>query len=165
MAYGCVLAVESSFSWGPVSEGFRVGISLDSRCITSGETLKLTTDLKNVSDSVLTITQSYPTSDYTVRVFDSAGKDVPLTDVGKRAWETSGQRYWSKTKQLAPGEDLVESIALDKYFDFTAPGVYTVKAIRGGRNLTEPDRKKDIPSGQLTFTVQAKNTQSPTPQK
>jgi len=70
-----------------------------------------------------------PFSDYSISIEDALGRQVPLTDEGKRVYTPAPMPTARRTivVELAPNESTTSIISLSQYFDIARRGKYRVK--------------------------------------
>jgi hypothetical protein len=66
---------------------------------------------------------------YALSVIDPSGTAVPESAYAARAKEGAEAGYRS-IRQIKPGEEVVETLDLDKMFEMKKPGIYKVRAQR-----------------------------------
>jgi hypothetical protein len=69
----------------------------------------------------------HPLETYLLTALCSDGKPTPLTLYGKDAIKPDGTKNLGK---LGPGEEMCDELVLNRLFDFTLSGVYTVSVQR-----------------------------------
>ena len=62
-----------------------------------------------------------------VQVSDARGKTVPLSPYGRKLVETLAE-VGSGGRRISAGEEIVNEVRIDKVFDLTAEGTYTITA-------------------------------------
>jgi hypothetical protein len=112
---------------------FAVSISTPERTVNSGSRIPLTISLKNLSDK--TVSVALNSSDvgvgrtFEITVLDSSGDALPRV---KEAAPLSGKTPLTKTFSggtlpVAPGKEILRTISLDRLFDLSKTGTYTVQ--------------------------------------
>ena len=121
-------------AWGEPVGGLAISISTEKPAYRPGEPIALKVRLKNVGRTdVRAFEDRYSfTGPYSVTVSLPDGKKAPQTMYAKRMFELEAARWEGSgvTKKLRPGEELVSSEGLSRWFDVTLAGKYTVTAGR-----------------------------------
>lgn len=115
----------------------QISIQAKPSTVERGEEVKLEVTLKNVSGGSVTIPLSRPECDNVVEVRDVAG-DHPARVDGRSIRSARGLTtrvpcadiLSRKYKKLDPGEDTQDSVVLNKIFDLSKAGVYSVTVVR-----------------------------------
>jgi len=121
-----------------VEADLRLIASLPRRGVTGGEPIILKLSLTNTTSKDVIVVESNPLADYKIDVRDQRGRPVPPTPEGKDLLFHSlwvGRRL---SVRLAPGDKKVETFEINKVYDMSKPGSYTVTGSR--RALTDVDK-------------------------
>lgn len=135
--------------WGPSVGGMAVSIAADKAAYDPGERIRLSVRCKNVGQKAITVMEYGPPMDHRLLVSSSNGQPVPMTLLGKRAvrdYEPAARNFF----ELKPGEESVAEFELDRIFDLSVHGAYTVTV---DRYLWNEDRV----ANRLTKTVVGAN--------
>lgn len=144
---------QEPLNWGEAQEGFRMGIHGDGNQTLSVEkALLLVVTMENVSGTPLEIVETGSLKDYVIHLQDEKGDDVPLTQYGKMLSDSRREILLRRMKTVPPGESLVHTFHINRIFDMTLTGTYSVKATR-----TVPRRNGDgfvdVESNRIAVTV------------
>ena len=136
--------------YGPLSEGFQVSANLESESEGSGVSLLLKLSIKNVTTGILSFPSNYPERDYEVIVTNEKGVRAPLTTFGKRLQEPEESRLVEV--KVKAGEEVKDQISLNKIYDLSANGTYSLTAKRkvfkrNGKGIAE------VVSNTVKFTI------------
>ena len=137
-------------SAAPASEGFQLLAKVERVPTDSGDSLVLKLTMKNVTTETLRLIKTVPEKLYQVTVTNDRGEPLPLTEYGKRRREAvPGARI---VLRVGPGEEVQQEIPLDKMYDLTGKGTYslTVK-----RNVLKRQGEgfAEVVSNTVKFTV------------
>jgi hypothetical protein len=124
---------------------FAITISTPEPTIKAGSALLLEMFLTNGLDHPAVIDNAL--TKYDVEVLDSHGKLAPLTtngqDLRKKIGWGGGPRF-----TVQPGDDLRGGVYVDKLYDISRPGQYTIQVAR-----TDEDSKVVVKSNTITVNV------------
>jgi hypothetical protein len=110
-------------SWGPVTEGFAVGVEFAPEPDEAAPLGGLRLTLVNVSREPLLIAEAYPEFDYTLTVTGPNGEVIaPRCEVRVAARNV--------LRMLDPGEEFVSEYDLGKTYELTQEGEYRIEARR-----------------------------------
>jgi hypothetical protein len=147
---GAATAVSGQDSKPP----FSLSISMKNAEVKSGENVQLTITKTNISDHEIDvgIEVGSPERSYDIDVVDSAGKTAAETSYGRKVHgkERLTQSLLSTTVvgKLAPGKAMEEDLYVNRVFDFTRPGRYSIRVTQ-----TDPVSKVRISSNKVTLVV------------
>lgn len=112
------------------STGFLLLARAEKDVIDPGETLNLSLSIKNVSNGVRFILQPIPTEQYRIVVQDERGEPVPLTEYGEKLIKNQEDHISRAFRGVKPGEELKDTIEVNKLYDMAKPGTYSITAWR-----------------------------------
>ena len=144
---------------GGQKASFTMSISLVHGTVKPGSEVPVTVEATNTSAGPFDfIIARGGASLYTIQVFDSAGKAVPLTPFGAALQRGRYLHEEGKPPRvlvgsagghtIAPGETAKDMVDLDERFDLSKPGSYTVQLER-----LDPATKLTVKSNIVTLTV------------
>lgn len=115
--------------------GAAVTMTTQSDVIATGKPIELTLTFKNTTRHAISfgIAGSGVHAEENYRFAIKRKEDnhpVPMTSLGKAA--ESGQDGSNMLKTLEPGESIVETVVISKFYDLTLPGHYEITAVRRG---------------------------------
>lgn len=105
--------------WGSVTEGFQVMIEVSPAVVPSRAPVLVTVATRNVSSGSLILRASGSIFDYRITIEDESGTRVPTQRHRLPAAE-------QVEHELQPGEELVHQLDLNRRYDLTVPGEYTI---------------------------------------
>jgi hypothetical protein len=130
---------------------FSIVITAAQATVKVGSEVRVDVQLKNTSD-VDIVFGDLSRSIYDMDVRNSKGEQAPETERMRKIHtpEQTGARFEGSiiSDKLEPGNTVEEYISVDKYYDMTKPGKYTIQFQRTDR-LT----KKTVKSNTITITV------------
>jgi hypothetical protein len=135
------------------SDDFKLTIDAKSR-YGADEPIYLEMVIRNVNGPVVNIVILEPSADYDVKVVGPAGKDAPPTlyaDHAKRAADLGLGPI--VILQLAPTHELPSKMQLNRYFDMTLDGDYTVTVSRKLRPVASTTQPIVVRSNELKIHV------------
>jgi hypothetical protein len=155
-------AGEGKREWGKETEGQAISIMTKKATFASGELVVLTISLRNVGSQDTKIITQAPLGSYDIEVLGRNGEKVPLTLRGKVESETVGYGSSSVTL-LKKGQECTVEVPLNRLFDMSLPGKYTVSVTR---EVWKPGVKAPAPKAisnkiQLTMTLDDELTVKP----
>lgn len=152
--------VESKRKWGKETQGHAISIIAKNEVVSPGEPIILTISLKNVGTADIRVLETAPLAAYDIEVLGPNGEKVPLTLYGKISLESNREGSRS-VSILKPGAESSVEIHLNRMFDFTIPGKYTVSVQRAiWKADTSPQKLKAI-SNKVNLTVDESLTSKP----
>ena len=110
---------------GKEFEGLQLEAKAGVQAAKPGEATTLSVVLRDRGNELILVKKWKGESDYEILIRDAAGKDISLTEKGKRFFETGDQL---DTRELKPGEAISATLPLSELFDLKTPGQYTVLA-------------------------------------
>jgi hypothetical protein len=114
-------------TWGTAVEGQAVSITTDKTAYDMGEPVTLGICFKNLGQQDVKAVRKDPLGTYLLTVLDPDGKPALRTLYGKEAIKADRAKNLEK---LASGEVICDEIKLNRLFDLTLRGVYTVSVQR-----------------------------------
>lgn len=114
-----------SRQWGETVDGQAVSIGTNKASFDPGEAICLNIVFRNVGQRDLNITEVGAPMDYRIKVLLASGKEAPMTLLGKRAvagFESAARNIFV----LQPGKETHTQFRLDRIFDFSLDGKYTI---------------------------------------
>lgn len=152
--------VEAKREWGKETQGHAISIMAKNAVVSPGDPIILTISLKNVGTEDIRVLETAPLAAYAIEVLGPNGEKVPLTLYGKLSLES--HRLGSRSVSiLKPGAESSVEIHLNRMFDFTIPGKYTVSVQRAiWKAETDPQTLKTI-SNKVNLTVDDSLTSKP----
>jgi hypothetical protein len=115
------------------AQPFTLEISAPSTTLKMGAPIRVHVVLTNTSGKAILLSQSPNRSQaeltYKVTVVDASGASVPETKYGAAAHH-GGIGGSEQMKALSPGEKLEQDTLIDRQFQFTSPGTYSVQLAR-----------------------------------
>ncbi|MGO9231209.1 MAG: hypothetical protein ACLQKA_18630 [Bryobacteraceae bacterium] len=139
----------------PKKPAFSIAISAPQFAVKAGSPMVLQLTLTNTTDHDLNVSHAHINGTLLrymdVKVFDKDGQPVAETDYGmglhgRRLWPIFGDAGTSES--IKPSEAVHEESDLNKEFDLSKPGKYTVQAERMDSTVREV-----VKSNVITFTV------------
>ena len=148
---------DSELSWNPASGQWKFApgefklnpsqwslkAELEREDFHRNEEMLLTAILTNKTDSPLSLMEwSFAEIQFYVRVFDAAGKEVPMTEEGRKTLNPSLISGKYLPRVIGPKRSRIVQMDISKLFELRAGQKYTVKVARfvddGRENKTEP---------------------------
>lgn len=126
--------------WGKAAEGCRLSVSAPGAPVAVGAPVEITIVFRNDGEAPVLLAESSKWTACTLTVKRGLWR-AELTEFGKRVMtaKTLSASAWT----VGPGEERAVALALDRLYDLSEPGSYTVRAAR-----TFPS-----PSGEGAVTV------------
>ena len=131
------------------SEKLVLSLRLEKPVVRSGEPISLRFTLKNSNKHSVFVHESHPDIAYRLLLKNEKGLKVPLTEYGEWLQRTT-QDTRLVTIEVKPGEEKQDDVVLNKIFEMTAPGQYTVTTTR---QVFFPNGKYTIVSRAITVRV------------
>jgi len=138
--------------WGTPTEGLAISISVPKPVYSPGAPIAMGIALRNVSTTPVPIVVRSVWYDYSLSVRDKDRAELTPTPYATQRIEAAAEGRRA-TRDLGPGQVLVEECELSKAFDMTRPGSYTVVATRETYKLGTLDQYATVTSNELTVTV------------
>jgi hypothetical protein len=132
---------------------FSVTIGTAQEAVKPGSTVMVQILYKNTSDHAITLPRS-PSPEQgeflnVIEMRDQMNKRAAETDYGKCLRESGGEGDMTVVVfTLQPGETLKDGVLLNKMYDLSRPGKYTIQVLK-----TDPDNRTTAKSNKLTITV------------
>lgn len=143
--------------FGPETKGCRFSVATDRPSYRYDQPIPLQLVLKNVGKKPVTVNFTGSLMMYRFDVRGPNGKPVPLTLEGKRQSNFAPQ-FELVTASLGPGRSDVGGIAmLNRYYDMTRLGEYTVTAYRHFIWLKGEKNAFEVPSNTIKIVVRHYN--------
>ncbi|HWO00615.1 MAG TPA: hypothetical protein VNS63_15255 [Blastocatellia bacterium] len=119
-------------TWGKPSGGFQLLVELEKESFSSQEPIEIHISLKNVSSKTIMIEQTAPWRDYSIEIRNEEGKEVAFSDARRRLEPKSKDDLITSHKPtyLPAGGIVEDHLTLNKMFDLTARGTYSVTVRR-----------------------------------
>lgn len=142
--------------WGERTGSFQLSISSDKEQYETGETIRVTARLKNVTDQPAGIAMATPFMLYTIDIRVPMPEWIPwkpqavLTPFGRDQKNPLSQNVHGWL--LLPGREEIHEFDLDKLYEMSAPGVYKVTF------SCEHPRKKSAEPGRTVISNTIKVT-------
>ncbi len=146
------IGAESKTAWGEATDGLAISIVTPRAVYGPHERIVLTISLKNVSNDDKRIGQTSPLTLYDVEVLAPGKNKTPFTSYGKNRLENS-REAGVRGSVLRPGEVTSVDIDLNRLFDLTLPGPYTVSVQRVVGKTGASDRVLRAISNTITVTI------------
>jgi len=144
---------------GDVTAGLQLCMRTERRRFGPCEPIRLYLSLKNVSSPVCSVMQSYlPIKDYTFELTDESSKGVPLTQYGQRCLKAARV---GKFLRLDRADALEEEVLINRLYDMTDDGIYTIVA----RRTVSGENGKTFKVESLTVKVQVGHSEHPLEEK
>ena len=140
--------------WGPISQGFELSIVSDKEIYHAGDHVILSLLLHNASKTPAAFIHRDKERDFPLDIVSSDGKIVPLTKYGKHLQETANFVISSSKVELSPRDAIEYSLQLDKIYDVSREGTYTVTAKRMVSKEDDRRRAAEIKSNTVHITVE-----------
>src|SRR5262249_32502804 len=125
---------------------------LDKRQVVTGQPVMLQVMIKNVATGGLSFGESTPAADNHVRITREKGDLVQATKEGRRLTNAAEIYVHPITMVICPGETHIERLGLDKLFEISAPGEYSITVTRVFPNQSINGNSKAT-SNTVTLTV------------
>jgi len=97
---------------------------------TSREAIVLLLVLRNTTRKVLPLVVSSPEKDYEVSVKDKRGKNMSLTEYGRKVRDTKGDHLSRAVLRVSPGQELRYEYPVSAVYRMPAGGSYYITARR-----------------------------------
>gem|GEM_PF-6685499 len=143
------LAGASQIKWGAVTNGLQLGISSDDTLTFGGDPVRVHVALRNTLDQAVPVPSLFLGQNLQVKFFRGTGKETPLTELGKTVQAASVSVLPSK--MIPPHSVLSCDISLDKVYDLSRAGIYSISASAG--NSLQKSGKLESPE----LMIQVKN--------
>lgn len=147
---------EGENTWGPETDGYRLSIRTNKSRYMIGERIILYVSLKNMSKQDVEIMQTEPIQTYKngIEIIIPAKKTAPLTLYGKDrvTWGGSVIGYTLKS-----GEQVTDSLYLNRLFDMTFTGEYKISVSRVVSKRNNNKESSVIKSNSITINISEEN--------
>jgi hypothetical protein len=120
---------ESEIKWGPIINGLQLGISSDDTLTHGGDPVRLHIALRNTLDQSVAVPSVFLGQNLQVKMIDTKRTPVSLTELGKTVQAASLSILSAKT--IPPHSVLSGDISLDKIYDLSRAGAYSIRATAG----------------------------------
>ena len=118
-------------AWGRTAEGLALSIATEKRTYAPGEQIVLNVLLRNFGETPVLLIEQNPLWSYRPTVLFPDGKKAPITIHGKTVSEDDvGSGISECGHLLEPGEMRCVEFVMNKLYDFTRSGKYTVSVRR-----------------------------------
>ncbi len=149
---------ESDSGYGQPSKGMASLITLEAGTFELGSPIPLYYKKRNISDAPITIWNSGFWPNHRIRVCDSIGRLIKLTDFGRvryEAFDPGGERSKNYPSTIAPGtiDDSASPQDLAKLYEVTERGTYSVQVVY---EEYQGDWEGQLWSNVIVFTIEAK---------
>ena len=94
--------------------------------VRGGSSLPLTVLVHNQSKDKLAIVEESLSNPMELRIVDSEGREVPFTRYGKKYYRTDVFHGSAGRRRLLPGASMMEVVELQRVFDLSLEGTYTL---------------------------------------
>jgi len=132
-------------------QSLKITIVAAQNSVMAGDPIEITVTMKNISDHDVTMGKSVGNTqaelDYEIIVRGKNGEMLNETSYKKRIKEAAGS--W-KTFTLKPGEERTETSNINKLYDLSRPGEYTVQV---EKELPASEGKGMVQSNTIAITV------------
>jgi hypothetical protein len=135
-----------------VSEGFLLLARLEKEHVVIGEPVLLNLTLKNTTQEYLPLAQATPQGEYKLDIESNRGGKPPLTAYGQSLQTKRSVGISGSGLTLGPGQEQQDVVRVDKIYDFSLPGAYSITT---SRIVGQPDRKgwTEVVSNTVTVLV------------
>jgi hypothetical protein len=134
------------------STGFRLSLLAKKNQLKVHEPVLVDFLFQNVTKKTLTLVETFPERDYEIEAKNLRGEAVKLTARGETLRNNKGADFRVVGLKVKPGEQRTDTIDVAGLYDLSAPGGYSVKAIRKVPKLNS-QLWGDVESNTLTITV------------
>jgi hypothetical protein len=134
------------------STGFRLSLLAKKNQLKVHEPVLVDFLFQNVTKKTLTLVETFPERDYEIEVKNLRGEAVKLTARRETLRNNKGADFRVVGLKVKPGEQRTDTIDVAGLYDLSAPGGYSVKAIRKVPKLNS-QLWGDVESNTLTITV------------
>lgn len=110
--------------------GFLLVAQAEKAVIGPNEPVNLRLTIKNVSKRVRFIRETSAIEQYRLVVLDERGKPAPVTEYGEKELKPKEDHLGRMMKAIEPGEESRNTIEVNKLYDMSSPGTYSVTAWR-----------------------------------
>jgi len=138
--------------WGRETEGLTISLSTEKAVFESNDTIGLNISLKNTGPTPTAIVVRSPWIDYDISVRDENNNELPKSAYAQQMRETAAEGL-RRTQQLMPGEELTETLELDKAYDLKKPNRYTVSVKHHTYRREALDQFAEVTSKELPIRV------------
>ncbi len=135
---------------GNPTEGFQLSLSMDKSVFTPREAILVTVSLKNITTGTRSLATTNPESDFNLSVEDKQGKKLPFTLYGKGM--NDGATFGRYSVELKGGEQVQYLLQIDRLYDLTLDGSYSIEVVRKVPNLTG-NNFSDVMSKKLNVRI------------
>jgi uncharacterized protein (DUF58 family) len=117
---------------GTTIRPFSLTIRLLQNVAKVGSEIRVQVVLTNTSDHEIGILKSAPEADYIVEVRDTRGKMAPDTDFRRKQKDPASVKVSTASPlyTLKPGESLRDEIQVERLYEMSAPGKYSIQVSR-----------------------------------
>jgi len=112
------------------TSGWKISSHLEKSSFTADEPIYLDVTLTNTSAGTLKYGERSPQLEFTVHVKDRSGNEIPTTRFAKSYGKLTTDVFKQLSRTAKPGEGLVYHFWLNRSFDLTVDGSYTVTVSR-----------------------------------
>jgi hypothetical protein len=147
---------DDTVTWGSTVEGCRIGVNANKTTYDAAEPIRLVIVLQNQSRPELSESEgSFP---YNISIIaPNSNKPAPLTSWGQ--WLMNPFKIGSSSQQtLTPGDSLTDKLILNRAYDMTMDGTYTIRVSRAIRSETDPKASVWVSSNPITIEVRTQVT-------
>lgn len=141
-----------ALAFGPPSAGCRLAVSLPEGRLLAGRGLELTLVFRNEGPSDAELSRSWLWTEYQLKVEDAAGRAVPATRFARQVASGGRGAGVQGFLKVRPGEDVADTLLLNRLFDLSVAETYTVEASRSARVLPARERVTVV-SGRIVFEL------------
>jgi hypothetical protein len=121
---------DKNIAVGPETNGYQLIISTTNKTFSVGQDILLAVALKNVSTNAVTVfAGSAYLHFYKVKIVDSGGNEISMTEWGKEMFESTAM-YYSSRQKIDPGESYSVPMVLNALFQMSKPDEYTITISR-----------------------------------
>lgn len=111
------------------SKGIQLTVRTEKESFDSDEVVLLLLSVRNTTRRAVFLVETYSAREYKFDVKNEKGEDVLLTEEGQHLL-TNNAVYRSGPLTIEPGEEKQHNVSINRIYDMTAPGTYSVTVRR-----------------------------------
>jgi hypothetical protein len=115
--------------WGPKTDGLAISVYVARPSYRAGEQIDLHLDLKNAGSSPAILVRQSAWADYSLVMRTQNGVELPPTPYVQDRIEAAMEGRQA-TSELQPGQMTEDTLELDRAYDLSVPGRYTIRVTR-----------------------------------
>ena len=113
-----------------VEAAWELSATLEKESARAAEPVVIFIILKNISQQPGSFVRSSLLRDYNVSVTNEKGEEMPLTRFGRLEHDAAGGHFRRIVQSIAPGEQVQDRLLVNRLYDMTMEGKYTVRIQR-----------------------------------